>query len=193
VKLTILFTGSASEGNSLNLSSLVVAGKRNETQSTLGNFINSVLPISSLQTETFGHHFALQKYESIGLDQAFTIMVYLIANCFPAGVKTEKIYELLQNWDRLSLPNMRDYQSPTMEALWENLFKLSVEAEDVKMVSMLLRHGVPSCKSICMAPNCHVALTPLQFASIRGNLPLAAVLIDAIKERIEDVDDYEPG
>jgi ankyrin repeat protein len=171
----------------------MVAGKRNETQSTLGSFINSVLPISSLSKETFGQHFALQKYESIGFDQAFAIMVYLIANCFPAGIKREKMYELLQNWDRFSLPNLREYQSPAMEALWENLFKLSVEAEDVKMVSMLLRHGVPPCKNICMAPNCHVALTSLQFASVRGNLPLATVLIEAIKERSEEVDDYESG
>src|ERR1700753_3164262 len=103
------------------------------------------------------------------------------------------MYELLQNWDRLSLPHLRDYQSPAMEALWENLFRLSVEAEDVKMVSMLLRHGVPPCKNICMAPNFHIPLTPLQFASVRGNLSLAAVLVEAIKERSEEVDDYEPG
>jgi hypothetical protein len=68
-----------------------------------------------------------------------------------------------------------------------------VEAGDVPVVSALIKIGARLDGNTCMANNCPIPLTPLQFAGVNTNLQLLNEIIIARARIGAKVDDYEPG
>lgn len=66
---------------------------------------------------------------------------------------------------------------PTTEALAEALFRSACRAEDIKIVKTLIGYGLTPDEQVIEAD--FDLYTPLQYASLQGNLELAHILVEA--------------
>jgi ankyrin repeat protein len=117
------------------------------------------------------------------------LLLYIVSNSFPAESQSEKIYQLLKTQGNFSPDVFRVLEGPSSDSVLENLFKLAVEAEDLPMVTNLIKAGANVNANNCKLRNLPIPWTPLQFACLKGNTKLVQELITAGS----DIDERQSG
>ncbi len=87
------------------------------------------------------------------------------------------ILRIVRARNGLQYKQLLSHSGPTSEALSEKIFLIALRAQDVEACRILLDCGIDPNKQGFM--NTYKTFTPLQFASCKGNVTIARMLIDA--------------
>jgi hypothetical protein len=112
--------------------------------------------------------------------QIMKLLVYMLSNNLP--MPSRGLEGKIIRWLRLEenfciLEYLISIPGPTTEALAEALFRSSCRAEDIKIVKTLIDYGLTPDEQVIEADS--DLYTPLQYASLQGNLELAHILVEA--------------
>lgn len=155
--------------------------------STLGSF----LPIAAFKDEPFGSSLAIERSDQLGSAQVLSFLTYMVSNNLFAEFMGNKyaLYRWLKMHGPSSVAILKTIEGPSADAVFQNMFRLAVEAEDLQMVRHLINMGANPNEPGCKHVGCPEVFTPLQYASLRGNTPLVKELIRAGS----NIDDAEYG
>jgi Ankyrin repeats (many copies) len=112
--------------------------------------------------------------------QMMELMIYLLSNNLlnPSPNGGEDMIRWLRLEENFCiLQHLLSISSPTTEALAEAVFQSAVKAEDIRIVKTLINTSLSPDGPVIKES--YVFYTPLQYASFRGNLELAHILIEA--------------
>ncbi|KEY74580.1 hypothetical protein S7711_05012 [Stachybotrys chartarum IBT 7711] len=160
---------------------------KSPTASMLGSF----LPIAAFKDEPFGSSLAIERSDQLGSVQVLSFLTYMISNnLFAEFMGNERA---LYHWVKLHGPSsvamFKTIEGPSADAVFQNMFRLAVEVEDLQMVKHLINMGANPNEPGCKHVECPEVFTPLQYACLRGNTPLVKELIRAGST----IDDAEYG
>ncbi|KAI5923670.1 ankyrin repeat-containing domain protein [Camillea tinctor] len=141
--------------------------------------IDSYLPTAAFKAEFHGPDFAIERAERMSLAQAINLFGFMVSNNLSPISSGGGIYRWLEEEGITPLAIFQILKGPSADALLENLFRLAVEDQNLQMVKELLKGGANPNASTCRVRGDPLLLTPLQFASVMGNIPLVETLIKA--------------
>ncbi|KFA79216.1 hypothetical protein S40288_02350 [Stachybotrys chartarum IBT 40288] len=162
-----------------------------KAKSPAASMLGSFLPIAAFKDEPFGSNLAIERSDQLGSVQVLSFLTYMTSNnLFAEFMGNERA---LYHWVKLHGPSsvamFKTIEGPSADAVFQNMFRLAVEAEDLQMVKHLINMGANPNEPGCKHVGCPEVFTPLQYACLRGNTPLVKELIRAGST----IDDAEYG
>ena len=164
----------------LNWSSTIKSGNCTTSVREISSTLLSIMPEMHA-----GEHLssAVKISQPINRDTSFQMMklaIYLLSNNLltlspSVEDKITQFLHLEENFPILGY--LLSIDSPTAEALAEALFRSAIEAENIKIVNALINSGFSSDRQV-IKHGCW-QYTPLQYATLQGNVKLARILIEA--------------
>jgi uncharacterized protein len=109
------------------------------------------------------------------------LTMFLVSNNFFGATAdvSEKVYDWIQCDSNVGLLEcLLSIKGPTAEALAENLLRLAIDADDVRMVKKIIELGIDLNEQIC-GTYYGKNVTPLQRACIINSLELVRVFVEA--------------
>ncbi|KFA51399.1 hypothetical protein S40293_03259 [Stachybotrys chartarum IBT 40293] len=162
-----------------------------KAKSPAASMLGSFLPIAAFKDEPIGSSLAIERSNQLGSVQLLSFLTYMISNNLFAEFMGNK--RALYHWVKLHGPSsvavFKTIEGPSADAVFQNMFRLAVEAEDLQMVKHLINMGANPNEPGCKHVGCPEVFTPLQYACLRGNTPLVKELIRAGST----IDDAEYG
>lgn len=152
-------------------------GKR--VSGSISDTIKALLPENIFRYSPTAGDMAISNRQPSSVQQFLKLSMYLASNNFfgSTTVVSKKIYQWVQHRSNAGLMEyILSIGGPTVEALAENLFRLALDAEDVRTINEMMKFGIN--------PNEHVyrteegdCRTPLLQACSMQSLKLVRVLI----------------
>ncbi|EPE33291.1 Ankyrin repeat-containing protein [Glarea lozoyensis ATCC 20868] len=169
-----------SDARSPSLLPLLNSSNRTGLTKTGLPFIESILPNSAFFEEECARAVAIRSLEDTSSMAVLNLAIFLFSNNFPHETDGTRAFQWLQAHSDVSfLDAIRVEKGPTGDALLENIFRLAVEAEDLRTVKLLLKGGLNPNGHNCQHYRIPDRMNPLQFACLSGNWELATTLVNA--------------
>ncbi|KAK4234146.1 ankyrin repeat-containing protein [Achaetomium macrosporum] len=155
---------------------------KNRVSSTPGAILaaaKSLMPISAFEEELPGSSITLNNSSHATSPQLLKVVAYAISNNFPGLCDREEIYRWLRSLETFSPHIITLLQDPSNQAILQGLLRLAVEEGDVLLARTLLDSGADPNENVCVSKSCPIALRPLQYSCLHGNLELVRELLRA--------------
>ncbi|KAK3333056.1 Clr5 domain-containing protein [Cercophora scortea] len=145
-------------------------------QSTISAFLPSSSPLAISSSPTEGDRSDSTQAPQASAIDTLAFAIYLIANNFPGNVDRAQLYSCIRSTGALDLLLHMPHASSGFDhasahyALFEKLFPLAVEAQDLGVVDELLtERSIDPNGLSCRFQGIADPLTPLEFACVAGN------------------------